>query len=327
MNKNVLVTGGAGYIGSHAVLSLHEAGYDVFVIDNLSTGNRRLVSPGARFTQGEAGDQNLVSRVIRENNIRSVMHFAGSIVVEESVRDPLKYYRNNTLVSLNLIETCIREKVANFIFSSTAAVYGNPERIPVTEDAPVNPINPYGQSKAMTEYILKDISVSNLEFNYIILRYFNVSGADPGKRAGQLTKQATHLIKVACELAMGKRTEMTIFGNDYDTADGTCVRDFIHVSDLADIHVLALEYLNTSGYSQILNCGYGKGYSVKEVLSALQELIGKTLNINIGERRPGDPAILVSSNEKLMNLINWKPKYNDIKKILTDSLAWENNLV
>lgn len=326
MTISILVTGGAGYIGSHATLALLDAGYKAVVLDDLSAGNLRMVPPGAVFYEGNAGDQDLVRQIIQENNISAVMHFAGSVVVEESMSDPLKYYRNNTVVSLNLIEVCIREKVNNFIFSSTAAVYGNPEKIPVDENAPKAPINPYGESKAMTEAVLRDVHAASPGFNYIALRYFNVSGADPGGRAGQMTKQSTHLIKVACELATGKREGMTVFGTDYDTRDGTCIRDFIHVSDLAEVHVKALGYLLESRQSQIINCGYGQGYSVRETLDALQSIIDHPLNIRNGERRAGDAAQIIADNRRLTGLIDWKPKYNDIKTILTHALAWEQGL-
>ena len=325
-NKKKLVTGGAGYIGSHATLALLGSGYKVVVLDNLSAGNRALVPADAVFIEGDAGDQGLVRNIIREHKIDAVMHFAGSIVVEESMTEPLKYYRNNTVVSLNLIETCVEEKVNNFIFSSTAAVYGNPEKIPVTEDAAKAPINPYGESKAMTEAVLRDANHANPEFNYIALRYFNVSGADPECRSGQMTKQSTHLIKVACELATGKRKSMTVFGTDYDTRDGTCIRDFIHVSDLAEVHVKALEYLEKNRKSKIINCGYGQGYSVRETLDALQSLVDQPLNISNGARRAGDPAMLVSDNSLLRSLIDWTPKYNDISVILSNALAWEEHL-
>ena len=326
MTPSILVTGGAGYIGSHATLALLTSGYNVVVLDDLSAGNRLLVPSEAVFIKGNAGDQILVKKIITENDIQAVMHFAGSIVVEESVTDPLKYYRNNTVVSLNLIESCVREKVNHFIFSSTAAVYGNPENVPVTENEYKEPINPYGESKAMTEAVLRDTNHAYPDFNYIALRYFNVSGADPDGRSGQMTKQSTHLIKVACELATGKRDAMTIFGSDYDTRDGTCIRDFIHVSDLAEVHVKALDYLLNNNTSQIINCGYGRGYSVRETLDALEEIIGRPLNIINGDRRAGDSAMLIADNRRLTQLIDWSPKYDDIKTILTHALAWEQKL-
>lgn len=321
----VLVTGGAGYIGSHVILALINYGYSVVVIDDLSTGNPNLVPAGCPLIKGNAGDRALVSNVIRENKVTAVMHFAGSIIVEESVTTPLKYYKNNTQVSLNLIETCVDEKIESFIFSSTAAVYGNPLKVPVTESSLLAPINPYGHSKAMIEQALKDVSHCT-SLHYIALRYFNVSGADPAGRSGQVIQKATHLIKVACELAVGKRKEMTIFGSDYDTPDGTCIRDYIHVTDLADVHVKALDYLLSSRQSHVLNCGYGKGYSVKEVLDTLQNILGKPLEINLGERRAGDPAELVADNSQLISLIDWTPKHNDLKQILSHALEWEKIL-
>lgn len=324
-NKTVLVTGGAGYIGSHTVLALQTYGYKVIVLDDLSTGNKSIVPVDCPLIVGDAGDQELVSNIINKYKINAVMHFAGSIIVEESVADPLKYYKNNTQVSLNLIEACKRVNMDSFIFSSTAAVYGNPEENPIKESAKLAPINPYGHSKAMIEQILQDVSNSS-PLRFIALRYFNVCGADPLGRSGQLTKQSTHLIKVACELATGKREEMSIYGNDYDTADGTCVRDYIHVSDLADIHVKAVDYLLTTGESQVINCGYGRGYSVKEVLDTLLEIIGKPLNITETVRRPGDPASLIADNSKLISLTSWEAKHDDLVEILKDALEWERRL-
>lgn len=322
----VLVTGGAGYIGSHAMLALNDAGYGVVVLDDLSTGNSEVVPAEIPFIKGNAGDQPLVARIIRDHGVDAIMHFAGSIIVEESMSDPLKYYRNNTQVSRNLIESCVNEGVNAFIFSSTAAVYGNPEKVPVMESARLAPINPYGYSKAMTEQILKDVSLCT-PLRYIALRYFNVSGADPQGRSGQIIRQATHLIKVACEVAVGKREGMTIFGNDYDTPDGTCVRDYIHVSDLADVHVRALDYLYKTNESRVLNCGYGKGYSVKEVLDTLQAIINKSLNISQGERRAGDPAQLIADNRLLCSLMEWTPAYNSLETIINDALKWERKLL
>ncbi len=319
---SVLVTGGAGYIGSHVVLALRELDYPVVVLDDLSTGHKQAIPDDCEFVLGNAGDQELLSRVFRQYNINSVMHFAGSIIVEESVQEPIKYYENNTLVSLRLIDSCIKEKVGNFIFSSTAAVYGDNASVPVTESAGLAPINPYGHSKAMTEQILKD-AASASSLTYIALRYFNVAGADPQRRSGQRSKQSTHLIKVACETALGRRDQITVFGNDYPTVDGTCIRDYIHVSDLATAHVRALEYLQTSDDSLVLNCGYGEGYSVSQVLDTLQELIDSSINIVQGARRPGDAAELVADNRKLSSILAWKPEYNDLKTIIYDALEWE----
>ncbi len=321
-DKTVLVTGGAGYIGSHAVLALLAAGHKVVVVDDLSTGNREVIPDECEFVEGNAGDQVLIAKTIRETCAGAVMHFAGSLIVEESMTNPLKYYRNNTCVSRNLIETCIQEGVGQFIFSSTAAVYGNPVKVPVAENATLNPINPYGQSKAMTELILRDACATS-SMRYIALRYFNVAGADPAGRSGQIIRKATHLIKVGCELALGKRQGMSIFGTDYATPDGTCIRDYIHVSDLADVHVLALKLLRESGNSQVINCGYGTGYSVKQVLTTLQNIIGKRLNIVEEGRRAGDPEQLVADNCLLLSLMNWRPRFNNLEQIIGDALRWE----
>ena len=325
-DKNILVTGGAGYIGSHVALALCKLDYKVVIIDDLSTGHMRLVPGGCQFIEGNVGDQALLTKTINEYRINAVMHFAGSIIVEESVSEPLKYYENNTHVSQKLIETCIDEGVNQFIFSSTAAVYGDPEIVPVTEDSRIAPINPYGHSKAMTEQILLDVAHCT-DLRYIALRYFNVAGADPGRRSGQMSKQSTHLIKVACETALGKRNEITVFGDDYDTPDGTCIRDYIHVSDLATAHVQALEYLQSSDQSRVLNCGYGQGYSVKQVLTALQEIVDEPFTITQGDRRPGDAAVLIADNRLLCSTLKWEPRYNDLKQIISDALAWERGMV
>lgn len=321
-NERIFLTGGAGYIGSHVALALLELGYPVVILDNLSTGHREIVPEGCEFIEGEVGDQALLTEIFREYGITAVMHFAGSIVVEESVREPVKYYENNTHVALRLIESCVRENIRNFIFSSTAAVYGNPEKIPVTETAPLAPINPYGHSKAMVEQILQDVSHSS-SLNYIALRYFNVAGADPKRRSGQVIEAATHLIKVACETALNKRESITVFGNDYPTADGTCVRDYIHVSDLAMAHVKALEYLSGNDGGLVLNCGYGEGYSVQQVLDTLQEVHGGPIQIKQGDRRPGDPAALIADNSRLCSLLDWEPRYNNLRQIIEDALEWE----
>ncbi len=318
----ILVTGGAGYIGNHVVHALLDLGFAVVVLDNLSTGRREAIPDSCEFVQGNAGDKELLAKVFKEYGIKSVLHFAGYIIVEESVQEPIKYYQNNTLVSLQLIEACVEAKIENFIFSSTAAVYGDAKEIPVLEDSPLAPLNPYGFSKAMTEQMLRDAAaVSSL--NYIILRYFNVAGADPQRRTGQRSKQSTHLIKLACETALGKREQITVFGNDYPTPDGTCIRDYIHVSDLAMAHVKALEYLQNNRNSLLLNCGYGEGYSVSEVLTTLQKVIGREINIVQGARRAGDAAELVANNSKLLSELAWKPQYNDLKTIIYDALEWE----
>lgn len=318
----VLVTGGAGYIGSHVVLALRELDYPVVILDDLSTGHKQAIPDDCEFVLGNAGDQALLPKVFKQYNINSVLHFAGSIIVEESVQDPVKYYENNTLVSLRLIESCIKENVENFIFSSTAAVYGDNATVPVTESSLLAPINPYGHSKAMTEQILKDAARAS-SLTYIALRYFNVAGADPQRRSGQRSKQSTHLIKLACETALGRRDQLTIFGDDYATPDGTCIRDYIHVSDLATAHVRALEYLQSSNESLVLNCGYGQGYSVKQVLAALEEIVASPINIIQGDRRAGDAAELVADNSLLSSILGWQPQYNDLKTIISDALEWE----
>ncbi|NKB37589.1 MAG: UDP-glucose 4-epimerase GalE [Gammaproteobacteria bacterium] len=318
----ILVTGGAGYIGNHVVHALLDLGFSVVVLDNLSTGRREAIPDNCEFVLGDAGDKELLAKVFKEYGINSVLHFAGFIIVEESVEDPLKYYQNNTLVSLKLIESCVEAKIDNFIFSSTAAVYGDAREIPVLESSSLAPLNPYGFSKAMTEQMLRDAAaVSSL--NYIILRYFNVAGADPQRRTGQRSKQSTHLIKLACETALGKREQITVFGNDYPTPDGTCIRDYIHVSDLAMAHVKALEYLQNNQNSLLLNCGYGEGSSVSEVLTTLQKVIGREINIVQGPRRAGDAAELVANNSRLLSELDWEPQYNDLKTIIYDALEWE----
>lgn len=325
MSKSpVLVTGGAGYIGSHVLLALLDKEYPVVVLDDLSTGHREAIPDSCEFIEGNAGDRQLLARIFNEHDIQSVLHFAGSIIVEESVQQPIKYYENNTVISLRLIEACVKAKVNNFIFSSTAAVYGDNASTPVTEASTLSPINPYGHSKAMTEQFLLD-TASASSLSYIALRYFNVAGADPGRRTGQRSKQSTHLLKVACETALGKRDQISVFGTDYPTADGTCVRDFIHVSDLASAHVCALDYLFDNDQSLVLNCGYGVGYSVKQVLDALQQITGESIKIVEGARRPGDAVELVADNRLLTSILDWKPEYNDLKTIIYDALEWEKS--
>jgi UDP-glucose 4-epimerase len=323
---SVLVTGGAGYIGSHAVLALLEAGHRVTVIDDLSTGFRNAVAPDAHFCQGTVADQALVSRLISERGIGAIMHFAGSIVVPESIANPLKYYRNNTVNAAGLIECAVAGGVRHFVFSSSAAVYGNPDGVPVTEDAATQPINPYGTSKLMTEMMLSDAAFAH-RLNFCALRYFNVAGADPVGRAGQSTAAATHLVKVAVEAALGKRSEVAIFGNDYATRDGTGVRDYIHVADLARAHVAALDVLTTEpARSLTLNCGYGRGHSVLEVLDAVDRVAGTKLNRRIEPRRPGDPLILVADNRRILATLDWQPRYADLDIIVAHALAWERTL-
>lgn len=320
---NVLVTGGAGYIGSHVVLALLDAGHRVTVIDNLSTGFRRAVPAEAHFCEGDIADQALVNRLIQKQEIGAIMHFAGSIVVPESVSDPLKYYRNNTMNAEGLIECAISNGVRHFVFSSTAAIYGVPENVPVVEDCLARPINPYGASKLMTEIMLRDVAAAH-PFNFCALRYFNVAGADPHCRAGQLTVGATHLIKVALEAALGKRSEVVIFGDDYATADGTGVRDYIHVTDLAHAHVAALDKLVAKpGQSHTLNCGYGRGYSVLEVLGVVDRVAGRKVPRRIASRRAGDPPALVADNTRILATLQWRPQYADLEKIVSHALAWE----
>ena len=325
-NSTVLVTGGAGYIGSHAVLALVDAGRSVVVLDDLSTGFRWAVPAGVPFVLGNVGDSALVSRVIAEYRIGAIMHFAGSIIVPESVIDPLKYYLNNTANSRSLIAAAIAGGIRHFVFSSTAAVYGNPEHIPVNEDSVLKPINPYGQSKLMTEHMLRDVAHAH-DFNYCALRYFNVAGADPSGRSGQATVGATHLIKIATEAACGKREHVSIFGNDFPTPDGTGVRDYIHVSDLAAAHLHALHALVADPEkSHTLNCGYGRGFSVMEVVDCVERVAGIKLDRQIGPRRAGDPATLVADNSRLLSHFSWRPKYAELDMIVADALRWERAL-
>ena len=323
----MLVTGGAGYIGSHAVLALLDAGWQVTVIDNLSTGFDWAVPEGARFVRGDVGDQPLVAGLLRKHGIGAIMHFAGSVVVPELVEQPLKYYRNNTAASRSLIETAVSEGVGHFLFSSTAATYGNPAEVPVGEDALTIPINPYGWSKLMTEQMLKDAASAH-PLNYCALRYFNVAGADPGGRSGQSTAGATHLVKVAVEAAIGKRDHVKVYGTDYNTPDGTGIRDYIHVSDLADAHVAALEALLADpAQSHVLNCGYGRGFSVLEVLDSVDRVSNLKLDRRMAPRRAGDPAALIADNRRVLARLAWRPRLDDLDQIVADALAWERRLV
>ncbi len=321
----VLVTGGAGYIGSHMVWNRLDAGEDVIVLDNLSTGFRWAVPDAARFVKGDVGDEALLARLIGEHEIDAVVHFAGSIVVPESVSDPLKYYLNNTVRSRNLINACVAFGVKNFIFSSTAAVYGIPDHNPVFEDSPLNPISPYGTSKLMTEWMLRDVAAAH-DFNYVALRYFNVAGADPAGRTGQSTPEATHLIKVACQSALGQRDGMKVFGDDFDTPDGTGVRDYIHVSDLISAHADALDYLRKGGSSDVFNCGYGRGYSVLEVIEAVKAVSGVDFPVETVERRAGDPPALVAGAKRVRETLGWTPRLDDLSGIVTSAHAWERDL-
>jgi UDP-glucose 4-epimerase len=323
----VLVTGGAGYIGSHAVLALKDAGWPVAVIDDLSNGAREVVPEAVPFYHGNIADRALVERVFGEQGIGAIMHFAGSIVVPESVEKPLKYYANNTVASQSLIAAAVDAGVKHILFSSTAAVYGTPERIPVAEDDATVPINPYGASKLMTERMLEDASAAH-PFNYGALRYFNVAGADPEGRAGQTGRGSTHLIKVAVEAAVGKRDHVDVFGTDYPTPDGTCIRDYIHVSDLAAAHVAALDHLiERPEENLVLNCGYGKGLSVLEVLDAVDRANGTPLKRRMAERRAGDSAQLVAANARMLAALDWRPAHDDIDSIVADALAWERKLL
>ena len=321
----ILVTGGAGYIGSHVVRQLGEAGYPVVVLDNLSTGFEDAVIHGD-LVIGDTGDRELVSRLLQQYAVDAVMHFAAHTIVPESVADPLKYYANNTGSTRNLLSCCQRHGVKRFIFSSTAAVYGIPEETEITEDTTVSPINPYGLSKLMSEWMLRDLAAAT-DLRYVALRYFNVAGSDPAGRIGQSTKQATLLVKVACEAAVGKRDHVAIFGTDYPTPDGTGVRDYIHVEDLASAHLKALDYLDGGGESQVLNVGYGHGYSVREVLDMVERVAGLKLDIREEPRRAGDPPTLIAAATRIRELLGWQPEYDDLKVIVETSLNWERKLL
>lgn len=321
----ILVTGGAGYIGSHVVNLLGIEGREIVVLDNLSTGRRESVLYG-KFIEGDLSDKNLVDRVLKEEKIDSVIHFAGSIIVPESVDKPIDYYRNNTVNSLSLIESCVSHGIKKFIFSSTAAVYGIPDGGVASESTPTNPINPYGRSKLMTEWTLEDTAHAH-DFRYVALRYFNVAGANIDGKIGQCSPIATHLLKIASEVVVGKRHSMSIFGEDYDTEDGTCLRDYIHVDDLARAHLDALAYLDKNKESQILNCGYGRAFSVKQVLEVVKRLSGQELDVKKGPRRPGDAPVLVSKAEKIRKVLGWEPRYNDLDLIVKTALDWERKLL
>jgi UDP-glucose 4-epimerase len=321
----VLVTGGAGYIGSHMVLALLDAGEDVVVLDNLSTGFAWALPPEAELVVGDMGDQDLVARLIREHRIAAIAHFAAKIVVPESVADPLGYYLNNTVKSRALIEAAIRGGVEHFIFSSTAAVYGDVDVKPVAEDAPLNPVSPYGRSKLMTEWMLADAATAH-GLRYVVLRYFNVAGADPQGRSGQSTANATHLIKVAAQTALGERPFIEVFGADYPTPDGSCLRDYIQVSDLAAAHLDALTHLRGGGESLILNCGYGRGYSVLEVIDVVKRVSGRDFPVRLSPRRPGDPAAIVAQAERIRERLDWRPRHDDLTQIVAQALAWEQAL-
>ncbi|TDJ06034.1 MAG: UDP-glucose 4-epimerase GalE [Deltaproteobacteria bacterium] len=325
MEKNILVVGGAGYIGSHVVKLLGENDYNILILDNLSTGNKEAITYGELIV-GELADGNLLDKIFTDYNIEAVMHFAGSIVVPESVEKPLEYYENNTANALFLLQKCREHNILNFIFSSTAAVYGEGLSREVKEDDPVNPINPYGRSKLMVEWMLEDLSNAWNDFNYITLRYFNVAGADPDGKIGQSSPICTHLIKRAALTALGEIDELQIFGTDYDTSDGTCIRDYIHVTDLAQAHLDALAYLVKENKSHVLNCGYGVGHSVKEVVATMKEVSGVDFKSTPAARRAGDPPFLMSNPEKIKNLLSWGPKYDSLKFMVESALNWEKHL-
>ena len=320
----VLVSGGAGYIGSHMVLALLDAGQAPVIIDDFSTGHEKLVPSGVPLFRGNVGDSALVAEICDSHKIDAVAHFAASIVVSESVADPLKYYLNNTVNTTRFIAACVDAGIKRFVFSSTAAVYGNQEITPINEDAITLPENPYGSSKLMSEMVLRDSAMAT-DLSYVILRYFNVAGADPQGRSGQLSQPATHLIKIAVEAAVGKRAAMQLYGTDYPTPDGTCIRDYIHVSDLIAAHMAALAYLQDGGASLLANCGYGHGASVRDVLEVVASLAGKPLDVSDAPRRPGDAAVLVADSTKLRSALGWAPRYDDLRQIVSDALAWERN--
>lgn len=321
----VLVTGGAGYIGSHMVLELLGRGETPVVLDNLSTGFRSAVPDGVAFVEGDFGDEALVDRIVAEHGIDAIIHFAAKIVVPESVSDPLGYYLNNTAKARSLIASAVRNKIRHFIFSSTAAVYGNPRVNPVTEDEPPLPLSPYGRSKLMVEWMLEDASKAH-DFNHVVLRYFNVAGADPAGRTGQSTADATHLIKVACQAALGRRPGMEVFGTDYATPDGSCLRDYIHVTDLVRAHMNALDYLRGGGKSLTANCGYARGYSVLDVIKVVKKVSGVDFPVRLSGRRPGDSEAVVAANDRARATLGWTPQHDDLEEIVRHALAWEKRI-
>jgi UDP-glucose 4-epimerase len=335
--RNILITGGAGYIGSHAVLAFRAAGYATVVLDDLSSGHRQALPDGVALVEGDAGDRALVSRTLRDHGIEAVVHFAGSIVVPESLADPLKYYRNNTCASRSLIQACVAAGVRRFVFSSTAAIYGMPETVPIPEHAPAVPINPYGASKLMTEWILRDTAAAadsggksggksggnfGGDFGYVALRYFNVAGADPQARTGEDHDPETHLIPLVLQTALGRRAGFTIYGEDYDTPDGTCIRDYIHVADLVDAHVLALRYLEGGGAAAAFNLGNGAGFSVRQVVEAARRVTGRDFEVRIAARRDGDPARLVADPARARDILGWTPKRDDLETQIADAWRW-----
>ena len=319
---SVLVTGGAGYIGSHMVHALVDAGESVVVIDNLSTGFAAFLPEDVALAVGDAADEGLVASAIARYGVDSIIHFAGSVVVPDSMRDPLGYYRNNTMTTRSLLNAAVKAGVSRFIFSSTAAVYGDPDEVPVPENAPTRPLSPYGSSKLMTEIMLHDVASAH-GMNYVVLRYFNVAGADPLARMGLATVGATHLLKIAVEAATGQRAKIDVFGTDYPTPDGSCIRDFIHVSDLAQAHRAALSYLRGGGGSVTLNCGYGRGYSVLETIEAVRRVSGRNFAVSYAPRRPGDIMAMVADTSRIRGVLDWTPQYDDLETIATHALAWE----
>jgi UDP-glucose 4-epimerase len=318
----VLVTGGAGYIGSHMVLALIDAGETAVVLDDLSTGFKEAVHPKAKLVVGDVSDEKLVASIIKEHRIDAVIHFAAKLVVPDSVADPLGYYLANTVKTRALLAAVTSAGVKHFVFSSTAAVYGNPEENPAGEDSKLSPMSPYGTSKLISEWMLRDVAKA-YDLHYVVLRYFNVAGADPEGRAGQLTKNATLLIKVACETAVGARNRMSVFGTDYPTADGTCIRDYIHVTDLVAAHLDALKHLRAGGENLVLNCGYGRGYSVLEVIDTVKKVSGKDFPVEFAPRRAGDPMAIVARADKIRATLGWKPALDDLSKIVTHAYDWE----
>lgn len=322
----VLVTGGAGYIGSHTAHELIDAGEKVVVLDNLSTGRRDAVPQAAEFVLGDFGDEAMVTELLKSRNIDAIIHFAAKIVVPESVADPLAYYGNNTASARSLLASAVAAGVKNFIFSSTAAVYGEPEQNPVTEDESLKPVSPYGRSKLMVEWMLEDVSHAH-DFNYVVLRYFNVAGADPKGRTGQSTPNATHLIKVAAQAALGLRAGLEVYGTDYPTHDGSCVRDYIQVTDLAQAHLDALRHLRGNGGNLTANCGYKRGFSVLEVVETVKKVSGVDFPVKISGRRAGDPAAIVAANERALEKLGWRPKHDNLEEIVAQALAWEKRLM
>jgi UDP-glucose 4-epimerase len=325
LGETILVTGGAGYIGSHTVQQLLARGESVVVLDNFATGFRQAV-PGAVLVEGEVGDTSLVAKLLTTHGIRTVVHFAAATIVPESVAEPLKYYGNNTCQTRNLLATCAAHGVKHFVFSSTAAVYGIPASGICAEDSVLAPINPYGSSKLMSEWMLRDLALAS-DLRYVALRYFNVAGSDPEGRIGQSTRKATLLVKVACEVSVGKRESISVFGSDYATPDGTGVRDYIHVVDLAEAHLGAIDYLRGGGTSETLNCGYGHGYSVREVLASVERVAGKPLPIREMPRRAGDPPTLIARCERIRAVLGWTPRLDDLDGIVASSLQWERKLL